>query len=135
MRPISASKLFERSVLVRALAQLRLVSHPTPDRSAMRGQSPFLAFSQSRSSSVVFIAPLILGAYSPAVNTTNSHIAPQDVAPKRLGEYPLHISAAGSILPHISSTNTTQGHRWHTARSEEHTSELQSRENLVCRLL
>src|SRR5690606_39830601 len=24
---------------------------------------------------------------------------------------------------------------WHTSRSEEHTSELQSRENLVCRLL
>src|SRR5688572_32767580 len=30
---------------------------------------------------------------------------------------------------------TTRGSRWRRARSEEHTSELQSQSNLVCRLL
>src|SRR5579883_3581382 len=44
-------------------------------------------------------------------------------------------------LPISSSTPPSNGHscaghgRWPTRRSEEHTSELQSRENLVCRLL
>src|SRR5690606_41927788 len=38
---------------------------------------------------------------------------------------------------HVSSTGDGQGRLWGDAlvRSEEHTSELQSRENLVCRLL
>src|SRR5690606_39898366 len=34
------------------------------------------------------------------------------------------------MFPHRSTTST-----WQVSRSEEHTSELQSRENLVCRLL
>src|SRR5690606_41833399 len=39
---------------------------------------------------------------------------------------------AGLALPHCSRLRT---HFHVTSRSEEHTSELQSRENLVCRLL
>src|SRR2546430_4565720 len=36
--------------------------------------------------------------------------------------------------PHRAGSLETKG-RWHDARSEEHTSELQSQSNLVCRLL
>src|SRR5690606_41097029 len=50
---------------------------------------------------------------------------------------------AGALLHHISDTSTVDHHegvidiigKLLNARSEEHTSELQSRENLVCRLL
>src|SRR5690606_41970188 len=37
--------------------------------------------------------------------------------------------------PVLRSAAATVGRRWRSPRSEEHTSELQSRENLVCRLL
>src|SRR5690606_41532957 len=46
---------------------------------------------------------------------------------------------AGNLLVHLLSPPGQSGHRLgplgHQPRSEEHTSELQSRENLVCRLL
>src|SRR5690606_40973893 len=37
--------------------------------------------------------------------------------------------------PSLRTDLENAGARWNDARSEEHTSELQSRENLVCRLL
>src|SRR5207302_11120090 len=45
--------------------------------------------------------------------------------------------SAPSDLPQNSGVRTLRTHRegLHLGRSEEHTSELQSRENLVCRLL
>src|SRR5690606_40425068 len=42
---------------------------------------------------------------------------------------------AGEIDSTSGSVNITPGQRMAVLRSEEHTSELQSRENLVCRLL
>src|SRR4051812_49900519 len=43
---------------------------------------------------------------------------------------------AGRTRHHLASRPSVRGHaRLHTARSEEHTSELQSHVNLVCRLL
>src|SRR6202044_4284430 len=46
---------------------------------------------------------------------------------------PIWDTSRNSLLP---SGRTSSGGRWPAdARSEEHTSELQSRENLVCRLL
>src|SRR5690606_41622793 len=41
----------------------------------------------------------------------------------------------GSSRSSPISADSAVGNCWNTARSEEHTSELQSRENLVCRLL
>src|SRR5690606_41513776 len=49
--------------------------------------------------------------------------------------YQVHVGVPGTLLP----MGTTSEQQWQMegleARSEEHTSELQSRENLVCRLL
>src|SRR5690606_39487715 len=45
-------------------------------------------------------------------------------------------SAQHPQLPQLAADERTRGvHPVHSGRSEEHTSELQSRENLVCRLL
>src|SRR5690606_39817270 len=39
------------------------------------------------------------------------------------------------LMPHLSLSTLATGARQLVVRSEEHTSELQSRENIVCRLL
>src|SRR3712207_8628272 len=41
----------------------------------------------------------------------------------------------GADLPDRGAHTVASGHDWHCGRSEEHTSELQSRQYLVCRLL
>src|SRR5690606_40786963 len=46
--------------------------------------------------------------------------------------YPVHIATTALVL---LLTFIQSGKGWEYLRSEEHTSELQSRENLVCRLL
>src|SRR5690606_39992182 len=48
-----------------------------------------------------------------------------------LGDLSTSLTRGGPGLGHLSHRNSPRG----TGRSEEHTSELQSRENLVCRLL
>src|SRR5690606_91922 len=64
---------------------------------------------------------------SGAVPGRNSR-PPQGWRPSSLGELPLQLPPRGSGL-------TGEPAHTDTLRSEEHTSELQSRENLVCRLL
>src|SRR5690606_40882758 len=51
--------------------------------------------------------------------------------PARLAKLPV----PDALLPHIEDTRRITSHVARKRRSEEHTSELQSRENLVCRLL
>src|SRR5688572_31025360 len=59
---------------------------------------------------------------------------PQKRAPGRLGRPQLGQSAE-SAVPHVSQKRWSAGLVAPQLRSEEHTSELQSQSNLVCRLL
>src|SRR5690606_41792973 len=57
---------------------------------------------------------------------------------QRLNSFDPAVSLPGCPLPSVNDDAAKQGRRdqaWRDGRSEEHTSELQSRENLVCRLL
>src|SRR5690606_39771814 len=59
---------------------------------------------------------------APGLRTTQAHI----LSPKR---------SSGTGIQATLTTFGCERMRFSTSRSEEHTSELQSRENLVCRLL
>src|SRR2546421_1776466 len=48
---------------------------------------------------------------------------------------PAYLARRASVFPYTSAQQIFEEHRETTRRSEEHTSELQSRSDLVCRLL
>src|SRR5690606_41345180 len=56
-------------------------------------------------------------------------------APPRAAEISLVQSSSEASARKVATVSWTNSTRGRLARSEEHTSELQSRENLVCRLL
>src|SRR5436309_10916680 len=61
--------------------------------------------------------------------------SPTSLAPTRRARPPCAAECAPSAPRCRARTASARGGRCRSARSEEHTSELQSRENLVCRLL
>src|SRR5690606_41216832 len=95
----------------------------------------------SRLSTLRLPRPSTLFPYTTLFRSTHRlHADPQG----RRGQQGLHRHSAGCGLLHGQSACPQRGHaeplgamgdRTCTQRSEEHTSELQSRENLVCRLL
>src|SRR5690606_41909018 len=74
----------------------------------------------------------------PALATKHGSDGP-DLAPSRsaIGQPrpKRHSSIPWPSLPQPARCGPVAGQQWRRTRSEEHTSELQSRENLVCRLL
>src|SRR5690606_41553457 len=76
---------------------------------------PYTTLFRSRAASVRSIAVCYLFSYANPSHEERTRAIIRDVFPEA------HVSLSSEVLPRI--------------RSEEHTSELQSRENLVCRLL
>src|SRR2546422_4527856 len=78
-------------------------------------------------------ATLVIGLYLPAVDPRGSH-APAAREPFKPNAW-IEIRPDGAVTIWTGRSEMGQGVRTAMPRSEEHTSELQSRLHLVCRLL
>src|SRR5690606_40713175 len=87
------------------------------------------SFPTRRSSDLAVVLHLRPEAIRPVANTDYTHIAAARTAQPDPSQIQVFLHVTGSAYVHNESRYCVH------PRSEEHTSELQSRENLVCRLL
>src|SRR5690606_41187853 len=91
---------------------------------------PYTTLFRSRSRILFFI---LLACFSILLKASNTHLGV--IASIRITKYLLCRSWCAGIAQYMKYLSPWKQYSHRESRSEEHTSELQSRENLVCRLL